>query len=192
MRKIVSKYAKGKKNRTKQLAIGIGLVLIMFFSVLGYSFRGRGENTKEVNIHGYSFVEENDFWVSDIGNLRFIFKYNPLQIKSMEFTSSVSELKNLDNYYNKPLYIFSENEEAELEIYRNLDQIVLRRQYACLEEEGCDENWPLKTCANNFIIIKEDNITEISQEENCVFIQGPQENLTKITDEFLFKILEIR
>ena len=31
----------------------------------------------------------------------------------------------------------------------------------------------------------------IYQQENCVFIEGPRENLTQITDEFLFKITGI-
>ena len=186
MRKIISKYAKKKKDRSKQLIIAIGLVVIMFFSVLGYSFSGRGGEDKKISYNGFEFVNQDDFWILNMGDLNFIFKYNPYQVENMS-----GKLKYLNNYYNKPLYIFSESNEAELEIYNNLDQIILRRQYACLEEE-CNENWPVKTCADNFIIIKENNISKIVQEENCVFIQGPPENLTKLTDEFLFKILGIK
>jgi len=65
-------------------------------------------------------------------------------------------------------------------------------QNACLEEEGCKEDWPTKTCEDNFIIIEEKNETSIIQDNNCVFIQGPQENLTKISDEFLFRVLGVR
>ena len=92
----------------------------------------------------------------------------------------------------EPLYLFSANQEASAEIYNNLYQIVQRMQPACLNEEECDENLPIKTCEDNFIIIEESEEIEIKQENNCVFIRGPQDSLIKITDEFLFKVLGIR
>ena len=191
MRKIISKYKENKKKRRNGIIIGLVLVGVMLFSVLGYAFRGGGnDDIKKLNYNGFEFVEQNGFWFTNIENFQFAFKYNPQQIEEID-----SEVKYLDNYYNKPLYISSENNEAELEIYRNLfyqNQIVQRMQSACLDEKECDENLPVKTCEDNFIIIKENNISEIIQEENCVFIQGKEENLTKITDEFLFKILGIR
>ena len=56
----------------------------------------------------------------------------------------------------------------------------------------CKEDFPVKDCENNFVIIRESNDTKIVQEKNCVFIQGEKENLTQITDEFLFNVFEIR
>ena len=65
-------------------------------------------------------------------------------------------------------------------------------QIACLDSAKCPENLPIKTCEDNFIIIEEKNKTAITQENKCIFIQGAKENLTKITDEFLFKVIGIR
>jgi len=187
MRKIVSKHKEARKKKRNQLIVGVVLIFIMFFSVLGYSFgRGNGEEIIKIDYNGFEFVEQNGFWELDIENFNFIFKNNPQQVEKIE-----GELKDLDNYYEKPLYIYSENNEAEWEIYRNLDQVALRISPAYLEGEEGDENLPTKNCENNFIIIKENNESGIIQDENCVFIQGKQENLTKITDEFLFKILGI-
>ena len=111
-------------------------------------------------------------------------------------------LKGLENYYGKPLYLSSVNKESELEINSNLYSFIQRTQPACLEknesmgselfEEECGSDLPVKTCNDNFIIIVESNKSIIEQKDNCVFISGPQENLTKITDEFLFNILGIR
>lgn len=187
MRKIVSKHAEGKKTRRNQLIVGLVLIFIMFFSVVGYSFTGKTvENSGKINYNGYEFAEQNGFWVLNIGNL-FFFKYNPEQVEK-----SYALVNPLSNYYQKPLYISSENQEAEREIYVNLRQVALRIQSACLEGEECrGENLPVKTCRDNFIIIREDNSSYINQDENCVFIQAPQENLTKLTDEFLFKTLGI-
>jgi len=193
MRKISSKYNEDKKKKRNGLIVGGILIFVMLFSILGYSFQGKSieeDNTKKINYNGFEFVEQNGYWFTNIGNSQFVFKYNPEQVGKID-----SELNLLNNYYGKTLYIFSENNEAELEIYRNLfyqNQIVQRIQSACLEEEECDENLPVKTCEDNFIIIKENDNSQIIQEENCVFIKGKQENLTKITDEFLFKIIEIQ
>jgi len=199
MRKIVSKHDKDKKNKRNQFILGGILIFVMFFSVLGYSFGGGDSDTnvKKVNYNGFEFIEQNDFWFLDYGSFKFIFKYNPEQVEEID-----SELDKLNDYYGVPLYVSSENNEAELEIYRNLNPgvnpIVQRMQPACLEKnesllglEECDENLPIKTCEDNLIIIKESNNPKIVQKDNCVFIEGPQENLTRITDEFLFNILGI-
>ena len=191
MRKIISKHAEDKRKKRNGLIVGMILIFIMFFSVVGYSFIGReNDDVKKIEYKGFKFVKDNDFWFTEIGNLNFVFEYNPDEVERID-----SKLKYLENYYGKPLYIFSENKDTELEIYRNLDprvnQIVQRIQSACLEGEICDGNLPVKTCGDNFIIIKESNISKIIQEENCVFIGGKQENLVKLTDEFLFKILSI-
>ena len=100
----------------------------------------------------------------------------------------------LSNYYNKPLYISSENSEIANEIYKNLfyyNQIVQRIQNACLEGEGCEGNLPIKNCEDNIIIFKESENNEIIQEKNCVFIKGKKEDLVKLSDDFLFKIIGI-
>jgi len=189
MRKIVSKYKEDKKRKRNQLIVGFVLIFIMFFSVLGYSLGGRDatEDSNKINYNGFEFENQNGFWVLNMGNFDFIFRYNPEQVEK-----SYSLVNPLNNYYQKPLYVSSESIEAESEIYINLNQIVLRMQPACLEGEECeDENMAVKTCADNFIIIRESNFSNIIQEENCVFIKAPQENLTRITDEFLFKILGV-
>ena len=58
-------------------------------------------------------------------------------------------------------------------------------------EVQCEESWPMKNCSNNFILIKEGEF-KVEQENNCVFIEGPKENLTKISDEVLFNIIGVK
>jgi hypothetical protein len=196
MRKITLKHTKRKKDRMKQFIVW-GVLFIMLFSTIGYSFLGReSESIKKLDYNGFEFTNQNGFWLLNIGNLEFAFKYNPNEVEEIN-----SELKYLDNYYEKPLYIFSESNEATSEIYTNLNQVVLRMQPACLEEDilkeynvskECDKTLPTKTCEDNFIIISETNDTKLIQDKNCVFIQDRQENLLKITDEFLFQTLGIK
>jgi len=194
IRKILSKEEENKRKKRNQLAVGLILVVLMFLSVAGYAFVGGGSenennlNSNKVSYNSFEFYNQNDFWVLNNQNVQLIFKYNPEQ------TIKISpELNSLDSYYNKPLYISSSNREAELEIYKNLQNYVQRIQEACIKENGeeCGDNLPIKTCGDNFIIIKEDNISNILQNGSCIIITAPEENLTMVTDEFLFNLFGI-
>ena len=200
MEKIRTKSSEAKKQKRTQMIVGIILVFVMFGSVFGVivnSF-GQDKDKKDVEYNGIEFVEQNGFWFASRGNFNFVFRNNPEQVEEID-----SELNYFNSYEGKPLYVYSEDYEAELEVLRNFfyeNQIVQRVQSACLNESAdifnqtsvCETDSPTINCDNNFIIIRESNNTEIIQNANCVFIQGAEENLTKITDEFLFNVFEIR
>jgi len=189
MRKIVSKHKEEKNKKRNAWIVGIILIGIMIFSTLGYAFNGIGTGSSEINYKGFKVVNQDGLWFLEKGESYFIFTYNPKDIEISD-----SEIKKIDSYKNKVLYISSENIAAESEIYTNIvyqNQIVLRMQNACLEDEKCEGDLPIKNCDDNFIIIKENSNNKITQKENCVFIEGDEENLLKLTDEFLLKTLEI-
>jgi len=194
MRKIISQKEKNRKKRTTQYIVGGVLIFIMLFSSLGYSFMGGSqieEQTEKINYNGFEFVKQNGLWILYNEDSSFVFRYNPKEVKNSGRIDY--GLKTIENYVNKPLYFSSENREAESEIYGNLQSYIQRVQYACTEnEENCSESLPVKTCDDNFIIIKNSNVSEITQDKNCVFIYGDsEESLIKLSDEFLFKILKI-
>jgi len=189
MKKIVSKHQRERKQNIKQWAVGIILIGVMLFGIIGYSFQGRGGDfSKKIKYNGFEFVAQGDYWVLNLDQGNFVFNYNPEEIERIE-----EYLNPINNYYNKPLYVFSESNSAEREIYQNLfyNGLVQRFQGGCPENETCKENVPTKTCEDNFIIIKESDSSKIYQQENCVFIEGKREDLIKLTDGFLFKILGI-
>jgi hypothetical protein len=188
MRKITSKYEENKRRKRNQLVVGLILVFVMVVSVLGFGFQGGDseEDLGSANKIGYGdfeFVSQNGFWVLD----DFVFRYVPHQVEDLGIS-----IKPIANYQGKPLYISSEDDEAELEIYMNLRNVAQRIQPACTEKEECGGDFPRKTCDNNFIIIRESNISTILQDNNCVYIEGIKEDLTKLTDQFLFKAIGIR
>jgi hypothetical protein len=192
MRKIVSPKVEGKKKNKKQLIIGIILIFIMMASTAGYAFSqflgGGTTSSEKINYNDIQFTKSNGFWIATIQEMQFVFANNPLQVND---TSPRINLT-LNDYYQQPLYIYSENTNAESEIYRNLDQIVLRKQYACPEGENCTSDVPVKACNENFIIIKESSTDKILQDNKCIFIEGNAGDLTKLTDEFLFNVIGIR
>jgi hypothetical protein len=188
MRAIESKKDKEKKQRKNQLIIGGILILLMMGSTFGILVNSFGEdsNVEDVDYNGYKFTYDNGFWKTTIGDYDFVFTYNPTQVEKIE-----TEVNYMNNYADYPIYISSEDYVSEVEIYRNMGDIVERFQRACLSESNCEEDWPIKDCSNNFIIIKIANESKIYQEENCVFIEGNEENLTQMADEFLFWITGI-
>lgn len=191
MRSIVGKK---DSNRLKQLLLGLILIFVMVLSVIGYGLNSdKEQSSNKINYMGFEFINQNNYWVLNIGEEKspklLVFRYNPYEVEEVD-----TNLTSIENYYSKPLYYSSESSEAVIEIERNLfyqTNVIKRIQPACIANESCQGDWATKTCEDNFIIIKEDYESSITQNKNCVYIKGPQENLTLLTDEFLFKILGI-
>ncbi|MEX0920987.1 MAG: hypothetical protein WDZ62_01860 [Candidatus Pacearchaeota archaeon] len=198
MKRFISKRERAKKKRRNQIAVGIVLTFLMFLSVLGFAFQfgvgvpneGNGQTGGQENVvyNGVEFVFNSGFWIAE----GFAFRYNPGEVQDIQ--PSGEELKDVLSYQGKPLYLYSENQEARSEIRVNLGVIASNVESGCPEGEfECPEEIPTISCdGDNFIIIKEGVNNAITQEGSCVFIEGPSEDLTKISDQFLFKILGIR
>jgi len=192
MRKIISKEESEEKSRRNKIIVSVVLVLIMALSTAGYGFlQNPTEKSKNIIVNEFKFEEQNEVWVSNINGNNFAFIKNPEEITN-ETKNLKVDLKKLDSYSGKPLYLDSEDSQAEIEIYKNLEQISERIQSACFNGEECTGNFPIKNCTENLIIIREANIKNISQNGSCVFIYGNNESLSEVTDEFLFRILGVR
>jgi len=190
IRRLTSKHDEDKRKKKNQIVVGVVLVFLMLLSTLGYSF---GTNLSQqnqqgaiVNYNGYEFSYFNGLWSLNIGGTIFSFINSP----ATAFKTN-STLKSLTNYYGKPLYIYSENAEAEAEISRNLFGVSEEITPACIGGATCGEGIQIKTCEDNFIIIKETKEASISQENGCIFLYGPPESLTRVTDGFLLKIIGV-
>jgi len=190
MRKIISRAQKNKETKRNQIIIGVILIGIMLFGTLGYAFGGGEENSNadKLDYGGIEFVQDGSgYWHFNIQGYDFVTKYNPLETKDILFFDSLT----INEYISKPLYFVSESNEPIFEIAKNLEQFVLRINERCLDE-ACEKDFPVKNCSiENVIVIKEsvDEINEIKQEENCVFITASFEEQTRYTDAFLFRIL---
>ena len=181
MRKIVSKEIEEKRAKRNRMILGFFLVFIMFFSVAEYAFLSSPDTqtnpeTNSITFNGLKFTSQNGYWILNKDGTNFIFRYNPNQITPIN-----SEINGIGNYQSKPLYIKTSNINAESEIRTNIAVFV--NGVIITDKENCKDNT---------IIIENKNISKIYQQENCVYIQGTESELVKLTDEFLFKILDIR
>lgn len=193
MRRILTWEQRDKNIRRNQLIIGIILIGVMIFGTLSYAFSGRENgNSEEIEYNGVEFIKTNEYWNFNLQGYDFITKYNPKEVENITFLSYSS----INNYAGKPLYLVSDFNDPNYEISRNLNPFVLRIQNACISEEDCIGNLPIKNCsADNVIIIKEANNDSkkesIYQQGNCIFITSSIENQTRYADAFLFKTLGI-
>lgn len=190
MRKILPKGEKEKQETRNKIILGLILVGIMIISTAGYAFFSKEkENIKKLKYNNLEFaMQEDGLWHTKIQNNEFSFVYNP---KDVENVSSFLTL-NIQNYFNKPLFFsYESNRQGVEEIARNIESFLSRQpQFACLDE--CEEDFPVKNCSENIIIIKEMNETLIKQEENCVYILGKDEDVLKASDAFIFRILGVQ
>ena len=190
IRKIVTKTDKEKVERRNQTIMTVGIVLLFLFSTAGFAFfSGQKEDTiKNIEYNGYEFIlTENGYWYTEIESQQFGFQYSPLETEDIP-VPPVS----LGTYASQPLYFDSENAAATSEIARNLQNYVSRIGEACIEEENCKEDLPIKNCSENIIIINYSNDTAIKVDENCVFIEGNSEELVRETDAFLYKLIGVK
>ena len=190
MRALISKGEEERRRKKNQTILVVILAFIMVASTLGFAIQSNsgdsgnpGVQTDTVRYGDYEFVNQNGLWV--LGN--FVFRNLPQQVPDIGFG-----MKTAENYQGKPAYVYSEDADSEAEIAINLGQIAQRIQKACPENTICTEDLPVKTCSDNFIIIKESSNSSITQENNCVYIQGEKAQLTALADQFLFKTLGIK
>jgi len=191
MRKLVSRKERERQEKRKQMIIGIFLVSIMLLSIAGYSIQSGlgGEETLVYN--GFEFVYTDGFWT--IGS--FVFKYSPEEVSEIG-----AGLNDVSFYEGLPLYIYSEDNSAEAEVRANFRQIADSISNACPEESEvleaeCEEGIPVIFCdgsSGNFIILRKGENQNIRQEKNCVYIEGPEQELAMLADQFLYKILGMK
>lgn len=190
MRKIETKVGKKKREKRNKIIVGLVLVGLMVLSTIGYAFYNTDSDNKEKELKVRCvdfFLLEDNLWHFVIDNNQFSTVFSPKEVQNIPITLDLK----LADYYNKPLYFSSDsNREGMIEINRNLGNFIPRAQRACLSV--CEEDLPQKDCRNdNIIIIRESNETLIRQEDNCVFLLSPKSDSLKISDAFIYKILDI-
>ena len=180
MRSLVSKNSH-RRTRRNQIILGLLLVFIMFSSTIAYAFQTvlfsgnpQEEVTESVEYNGYNFNEQNGFWFLDSEKGNFVFRYNPHEVPVYPLT------KKLVDFEDENLVVSSSVTGAETELRINLAPFV----------EGILTSNEIN-CNQNTIVLLEKEQENIYEQENCIFIEGPTEQLIRLTDSFLFEILDI-
>lgn len=196
MKKIYSKEKEAKRQKRNRIAIVVVMIFVLFGSIFGIivnSFDNSETGSSTVKYGDFSFAPSGGYWTTTFGSSSLIFLYNPLETANVTYETNITN--DYTDYSNVPVYIYSEDYTSEAEVYRNLYSIAQRIQNACpseLEGQCEDENWPVKDCTNSLIIIEESDKNEIIQNDGCVYIRGQNEDLIKLSDEFLYRVYGIK
>lgn len=191
MKKLMTREERKKIVRRNQIILGLILVLLMVFSVLGYALSGRGSDEEQGKIQhlGINFIKDNSgYWRFNIQGFNFATQYNPQETQNI----SLFIYKTVSDYNGKPLYFVGEP-EILIELKRNLNYFPLRINDACLDP-NCEANLPVRNCTDNLIHVKEpldDEGPGIIQEENCIIITANYTEQIRYSDAVLFKLLGI-
>lgn len=162
----------------------------MLFSVFGVMVNSFGseEEQEKIIYKGQEFIQKNSVYELKIGDSEFYFTENPNNINDANY--DVNLTKKMPDYVAKPLYLDTAEYEVTREIYQNMEGYPLRIQNACYDKDDCpSEDFPIKDCTENMIIIRQSNENKIYQKDSCVFIEGTKEELIKITDFFILKTI---
>ena len=62
---------------------------------------------------------------------------------------------------------------------------------ACIAEEDCPEDLPIRSCENDGFYFKLDNEAKVYKEDNCYVLQGDLQELNKEVDKINYIILGV-
>lgn len=182
-------------NRGKYLVgvLALFIISIMVFSVLSLT----SEDTEEkIKYKDQLFVKTNQGWQTYINNQQYIFAYNPLELENITLPANfnINKLNSAQKLYLS----FNPEEDIYLamqEFYTLLKPLLTpKMQESCfIDIEKCSK-LPLKTCEDatpdiKVILLKEDNLSKIDYQYNCLTLQGDSENLIKNIDKLSLNFL---
>ncbi len=188
MKKIISKEEQEKKDKRNRFIIGVILIGLMLLSTVGYALYETGSkkvSSKQYN--GVDFLFSNGKWYFEMDGRVFSTYFNPEDTENISIAGSMK----LGDYTNQALFFsVGSSQDAIQEITSNLGNLVTRTQYVCIED--CEEDLPIKNCSEGNIIITLDvNQTSVKQEDKCVYLLASNEEMIRVSDAFIFKLLGI-
>jgi hypothetical protein len=191
MREIKRKEDLDKKRIRNQIIVGVILIATMLLSTLGFAFFSSPsqDNTQKIKYNNLDFtLNSNNLWDFAIQGVAFSTIYNPTQTDSLNFTINPS----INDFYNKPLFFVSDNQEASNEIISNIGRFALRYQDVCLQGRDCIGNLVAKNCSENIIIIQASEKANVYKKDNCIFIEGNYNDQKLLSDKLIFRTIGIQ
>ena len=179
MRKIMSGEEIAAKEKKRNVVISIILLGIMLLSTAGFAFIYNFDSAKSVQ--GGKVQSYGDRWAVDIGGNTVTFTISPDEALN---GTTMGFISNLNQFYNMPLYVDTDNDAVYSEIGSSLGLYAARVQHGCYSDCS-DSEWPEKDCTNNLIVFRENVSKSITQNQSCVFIDGDMGSV----DAFLYKTL---
>lgn len=174
----------------KKVWITLFIVFIMIASVIGFiSTQSEKNNTNSFDYNGHNFNLIQEKYVTLIDNNQYFFDYSPKELESIEIPNF--------NLVSKYYFIYGPKDMDDNLRYDMqklgyfLDKKNIQAVLACDKDEKCSPEMPIKDCSNNAFYFKRMNESNVYLDENCVVIEGNNEDLSKFVDKIDMKIIGI-
>ncbi len=209
MKSLETRAGQEKKQRIRNIIIGVIIVTLMVLSTLGYVIVDRSsqeEQNANTVYNGFKFVDSVNGWQTEVGANILTMSYLPQEV--MDFNGTGVSSIDIAGFTNKVVYVVISDEQegyASIDLFRNLALVALRVQFACpVEDEDssfCQEkNLPIKSCddasLDSKIILlknetKDETKTSYEYKDSCLSIYGQGSEIIKASDNFIYKLFGV-
>jgi hypothetical protein len=184
-----------KESRTKKLILPLILVFLMIGSVFTV-FLSDNNNENEIKYNNLKFTKTNEGWLSYINDRKIVLINNPKDLENIQININLQDLNSAQKIYLS----INPNEniqQAYIHFNANIKPLLksILINSCTLDIEKC-ANLPLKTCADTseiqkVIILKESNESKFEYKNNCLYLAGTQEDLSKSIDKLTLNLLGV-
>lgn len=181
MRSIQTEDEREKKRKRNTRIMGIVLAVLMLGSTLGYAF-SMFFSSRTPDPIPLNSTQTNQPLVITSNGLSFALMSAMQDINLIP----INMTRRVSDYASTTLFIVSEDNLATQELVGVLTNYAGRVQRACYGP-CASEDLPEKTCADNLIVVRSNMTQSVSQQQNCIFIDGD----IKATDAFLYRLFRL-
>jgi len=177
-------------KKTQWMAVLI--IFIMVSSAAGFILGGFSQENPENTLEykGQQFLPSQDGrFFTTINGVQFVFDYSPQELETIDVPS-------LDLFNSNKFYILFDPPQNDKVIEYNMQKLGYFLQAnnrivyaACISEEGCPSDLPIKSCQDYSFYFKQANQSRAYIQDNCYVIEGNEEGITKITDNVDLKLV---
>ena len=178
----------------KNIILPIFISAIMILSVLGFSF-GSFTSQNKIKYQGKTFVQSDQGWITYINNKQLILINNPNEISNITIPVILQELNSATK-----IYITLDMENSLDNVYKLFQQDIMPLLtppivIACIKDSPQCSDMPLKTCSdatfsNKVIQIQYSQQSLFNYKNNCLLIQGTQDDLIKQIEALTLSYLQ--
>lgn len=178
-----------------QLFFVIFIIIVMISSVIGFVYTrpsNTNQNTNSFNYNGANFnPQQNGGYSVNVNGNNFIFDYLPNELNNIE-------LPDFNLEANKYYLIFNATEYDNNLAYSlnklgyTLKLLGIMVNTACINEQNCDSNLPIKDCSNYAFYLKKSNVNKVYLQDKCIILEGDNLGLSKLVDRINLKLVGIK
>jgi len=184
-----------KKSR-KGLYLALIIAFLMVTSIAGY-VGNKDSDSEQYKYNKHLFVKVNNGWLTTVENRQVFLNYGPKELENLSVDKVLlNELNNAQKIYIS----FNPDNEIERGVYElqnNVFPLISTQMVrACTDDvEGCEDKL-IKNCSDAsqytmIISIKRLNETKAVYNNNCLDINGDGDDLIKIIDKVILRLLGI-